>query len=283
MKKGVVIIVLCLLLLAVPIVYAEGVERTLKLKSEPYRIFVVRVQDPVTKGIASSEYGKANETGDSEIKFETTRAQVMFTIIVRHNDETEKVKETEAFSTGSEMFVELRDVIPEPENKTEIKNETISEVANQTESTENLTLTEQSDNSTTLGFKKTIVGLVTAEDGKTPSKGAIYTVIALIVLAILIFSIRKFQKRSKLGGNAFQPSTPASKKAEKVEKKERTDSYDRLEDAERKLEEARKEMEEIKKSEIAKEEAKLAKEQKRLARLKGEKIKANDKEDSKQN
>lgn len=258
MKKS-VLLVFVLLLLSMPLALALT-EKTINIKSEPDRNFVIRVKNPSTDAVLSSVYGKADSSGNAQIAFNTSKLEVYFTIIVRYNGETEKTVDSETFTMDEDINIELRDTIPEPVEEIKENNTELEESKEVVQTLEAFPKNVEEQTEETQNTNKTISGLAISDTVKDYSKKVAYTAIVVLILVLILIGIRKYSHREK-----------KIKVVSLEQKKQEMNSYSRIQSAEAKLEETRKEIEELKKKEIEKEERRIAREQQKLARLRGEK------------
>ena len=245
MKKTLFIAAIFLILLVMPIVFAERIDTVVKINAEEEEVIVLRAIDPITGSAIQTINLETDEEGKTDAVVNSELASLSFRLLtITDAGAVKEAKDFGPYPTGGILTLNF---VEPPEEVEEV-------TANETEETETVenTTTEETDATLTGGV------ITKLKEFFQKQKTIIYVIVScLIIVTAGIFISKRYKRLLPKGINIIKLSDLT-----------KTNAKSEFEDAQEKLKEAQKEMEELKQKEkIFELEEKIEKERQELDKM----------------
>jgi hypothetical protein len=222
-----------------------------------------------TSDVVDTKYGKSDNQGKAEIKFETGKEKVSLMILTVYNSEIVETKKVDTVISGEKIVVKMKDAVDEITNSnqttniTQQENQTSTIIENKTQNTINTTLITETNPEVQKIQTPGITGKTIFSTFSSSWKYALYFAIIVVGSMFFLFMSRRIKKR--------KVENELINEIKENREKRKLSVIEEIENAEKKISEAKKEIDSIKDFERRRAEA-------RLQRLKGneQEIKSNE-------
>jgi hypothetical protein len=263
------VVIYSFILLVISLSLASSIESSVEIRTSASYGVVMKVLNHGTSDVVDTKYGKSDNQGKAEIKFETGKEKVSLMILTVYNSEIVETKKVDTVISGEKIVVKMKDAVDEITNSnqttniTQQENQTSTIIENKTQNTINTTLITETNPEVQKIQTPGITGKTIFSTFSSSWKYALYFAIIVVGSMFFLFMSRRIKKR--------KVENELINEIKENREKRKLSVIEEIENAEKKISEAKKEIDSIKDFERRRAEA-------RLQRLKGneQEIKSNE-------